>query len=521
MRSKRKIGRKYLALAGALAFLWGWGLPAPDLPFAADTEEAGGGAVGNVTSPVSPAPVKPAPKTAPGAKSKKKAVGQQKAPAQAPAPGGDAIVSPGGTDGLVLPSAVRRQYTGKPISLDLLDADLRNVLRLLSDLTGTNIVIEPDVTGRVTLKVEQVPWDQVLDMVLSMNDLGKEQVGSVIRVAKQGKLRQEWNQQAESIKAKQDLIESSKDLGELTTVYLAVSFAKPSDLATKINEAKSERGKVAVDDRTSVIIYSDYPARIVNARQLIGRLDRPTPQVLIEARIITLNRDTIKTLGVHFNMAFHHQTTPSPPVRDFVINGAEQALPVFGTVLSTLIGKTLVDVDLEISALETASELRIVAAPRVMTLDNKKATITQGTQVPYLTLSADQPVASNVFSTQFKDAVLELQVTPHITPDRKVLLAIEAKQDTVSTQLFGQQQQPGIDTRKIATELLVDDGNIVVIGGVMQNQDTYTLNKTPGLGDIPILGGLFRKNDSRVTKQELLIFISPRIVEVNKPPDRT
>jgi type IV pilus assembly protein PilQ len=136
-------------------------------------------------------------------------------------------------------------------------------------------------------------------------------------------------------------------------------------------------------------------------------------------------------------------------------------------------------------------------------------------------LSADQPVASNVFSTSFKDAVLELQVTPHITPDKKVLLSIEAKQDTVSDTKYGSQSQPGIDTRKISTELLVDDGNIVVIGGVMTNTDSYSLNKTPGLGDIPVLGGLFRKNDSRVTKQELLIFISPRIVEVNKPPDRS
>ena len=158
-----------------------------------------------------------------------------------------------------------------------MDADLRNVLRLLSDLTGTNIVIEPDVTGKVTLKVEQVPWDQVLDMVLSMNDLGKEQVGNVIRIAKQSKLRQEYLQQAEAIKAKQNLAETTRDLGELSTVYFPVNFGKPAEIAAKISDAKSERGKVAVDERTSLIIYTDYPARITGARQLLDPARPPDP----------------------------------------------------------------------------------------------------------------------------------------------------------------------------------------------------------------------------------------------------
>ena len=208
-------------------------------------------------------------------------------------------------EGIGTPSAARKQYTGKAVSLDLMDADLRNVLRLLSDLTGTNIVIEPDVTGKVTLKVEQVPWDQVLDMVLSMNDLGKEQVGNVIRIARQVKLRQEWLQQAEAIKAKQSLAESTRDLGELSTVYFSVNFGKPSEIAAKISDGKSERGKVSVDDRTSLIIYTDYPTRIANARQLLTRLDRPTSQVLIEARIVTLNSDTQRQLGM--NLSFSSQ----------------------------------------------------------------------------------------------------------------------------------------------------------------------------------------------------------------------
>ncbi|MFZ2447729.1 MAG: secretin and TonB N-terminal domain-containing protein [Syntrophobacteraceae bacterium] len=425
------------------------------------------------------------------------------------------VLPDGIPEGIGTPAAARKQYTGKPISLDLLDADLRNVLRLLADLTGTNIVIEPDVTGRVTLRVEQVPWDQVLDMVLSMNDLGKEQVGNVIRIARQGKLRHEWAQQTDAIRARQELAETTKDLGELSTVYLSVSFAKPAEIAVKIAEAKSERGKVAVDERTSLIIYTDYPARIANARQLMGRLDRPTPQVLIEARIISLNSEVRKSLGVRFGFS---ATNPANAtlVQNFAINGPP--LDFFTGNVSQLIGKTLVNVDLTIQALETANELRIMAAPRVMTLDNVKAVISQGVQIPYLKVG---DTASGITGTEFKDAVLELQVTPHITPDRKVRMTIEAKQDEPSLTVVGAQGQPGIETRKISTELLVDDGNIIVIGGVIRNRDSIQKSATPGLSNIPILGRLFKTEESDVGRTELLIFISPRIVEMSKPFDRT
>ncbi len=420
-------------------------------------------------------------------------------------------------EGLATPASARKEYTGKPISLDLLDADLRNVLRLLADLTGTNIVIEPDVAGKVTLKVEQVPWDQVLDMILSMNDLGKEQMGNVIRIAKQSKLRQEYAQQAESIRARQELAETVKDLGELSTVYLSVSFAKPAEIAAKLAEAKSERGKVAVDERTSLIIYTDYPARIANARQLLARLDRPTPQVLIEARIVSLRNQVTKQLGVNFSVSASFHPSPSSLVQDFAVNGP-QATNLFSFGLSQLINKTLLNVDLELQALETVNQLRIMASPRVLTLDNVKAVISQGTQIPYLSVSN---TTSGILATEFKDAVLELQVTPHITPDRKIRMTIEAKQDEPSQDVIGQQGQPGIDTRKISTELLVDDGNVIVIGGVVRNRDSIQKKATPGLSDIPLLGRLFKTEESDIDKTELLIFISPRIVETSKPFDKT
>jgi len=417
------------------------------------------------------------------------------------------------------PAAARKEYTGKTISLDLMDADLRNVLRLLSDLAGINIVIEPDVSGKVTLKVEQVPWDQVLDMVLAMNDLGKEQVGNVIRIAKQSKLRQEYVQQADAIKAKQSLAETTRDLGEISTVYLPVNFAKPSDVAAKITDGKSERGKVAVDERTSLIIYTDYPARVAGARQLLTRLDRPTPQVLIEARIITLTSETKRTLGVNLSFSSAHPST-GPATQNFAINPPTAGISQISANVYQLIGKTLINVDLEIQALQTVNLARVVAAPRVLTLDNVKATVSQGTEVPYLQVG---DTAANVTATAFKDATLELQVTPHITPDRKVRLLIAAKQDTVSATVYsvGTSTEPGIDTRKIQTELLVDDGNVIVIGGVINNQSTYSNSTTPGLADIPILGRLFKNEQTDDQRNELLIFISPKIVEVSTPYDKS
>jgi len=410
----------------------------------------------------------------------------------------------------------RAKYSGKPISLDLLDADLKNVLRLLADLSGTNIVIEPQVTGRVTLKVEQVPWDQVLDMVLAMNELGKERIGNVIRIAAQGKLKDEWSQKTSEIKARQDLLEAAKDLGEITTAYLSVNYAQPAEIAAKIAEAKSEKGKISVDDRTSLIIYADFPARIEAARHLLARLDKATPQVLIEARIVTATTDITKSLGVQwsFNSEHVNRTNENTPfVQNFQVNSFPQNL--FGFNMAQIIGQTLVQVDLQLSALENMNEVKIMAAPRVLTINNTKAIITQGTQIPYRKANE-----FGVISTEFKDATLELQVIPHITPDRKVRLEIKAKQDEPTVQTFevGGDNAVGIDTRKIETELLVDDGSILVIGGVIRNRDSLARDATPGLHQIPILGRLFKSETVASTRTELLIFISPKIVETPRIP---
>lgn len=416
---------------------------------------------------------------------------------------------------LELGATLTKTYTGKAISLDLLDADIKNVLRLIADITGSNMIIEPDVAGQVTLKVEQVPWDQVLDLILSMNNLGKEQVGNVIRIATRSKLKQEWKEQEEALRAQQKLLEAAKDFGEITTEYLAVNYAKPTEIAAKINEIKSEKGKISIDERTSLIIYTDYQSRLQNAKTLIARLDKPTPQVMIEARIVQLNRNASRDLGITWNFFLQHTSDDGSFFsQDFFVDHPGSG-DLFGFAFGQLTGQTIWNVDLVLSALENSGEGRIVSAPRVLTLDNVQALIKQGTQVPYLVLS-DQ----NVASTSLVDAVLELQVTPHITPDERVRLEIRAKKDQPDfANPIGIQGQIPINTREIQTELLVDNGAVIVIGGIIENTDERSEEGTPGLSNVPILGRLFKRNTVKTDKTELLIFISPKIVGFTAPDE--
>ncbi|MGC9193918.1 MAG: type IV pilus secretin PilQ [Syntrophobacteraceae bacterium] len=424
------------------------------------------------------------------------------------------------------PNGIVKKFTGKKISLDLMDADIRNVLRLLSQLTSTNIVVDPDVSGKVTLRVKNVPWDQVLAMVLSMNNLGMEQHGDVIVISKEEKLQKEYQQKLAAIQAKQKFDQTAKDTGDLVTVYFPVNFGTPADLASKISAEKSTNGKVSVDKRTSLIIYTDYPARITAARSMLERLDRPTPQVLIEARIITISSDANRSLGVKFSFdASPTSSTTNPangqPVgQSYIVNPPDQnVFNQFESTISQVIGKTLLYVDFQINALQTLNLARIVAAPRVLTLDNVKASISSGEEVPYLQPTGTVGAVTTIPTIAFMDAVLKLDVTPHITPDRKVKLLIDAKQDTVSTKYYniGYTTEPGIDTRKIKTELLVPDGNVVVIGGIINNQSNYENNLTPGLASIPLFGNLFKAETNEEQKNELLIFISPKVVEPTTP----
>jgi type IV pilus assembly protein PilQ len=406
-------------------------------------------------------------------------------------------------------------YTGKPISLDLQEADVKNVLRLLADVSGANIVIEPDVGGKVTLKVSRVPWDQVLDMILAMNNLGQEQTGGVIRIARQDKLKKELGEREAEFKARQQVMETAKEMGDIATNYLQVNYAQAAKIATKIEKMKSAKGKVTVDDRTNLILYSDYPAYIQSARELLAKLDLPTPQVLIEGRIVQLNSSASRELGITWN--FDSTSVNNSGVHQYLgnlaINHAVAATSTMGFGFGQILGQTLYNVDIQIQAAESAGKGKIVSAPRVLTLDNVEATIVQGTQIPYRKLSE-----FGVTTTEFKDATLELKVTPHITPDQKVRLEIKAKKEQPDfTQLVGADAAPAIQTRRVTTELLVADGDTIVIGGVIEDSESLNESRTPGLSQVPILGALFKNQRYQKAKNELLIFMSPRIANTGVP----
>ncbi len=400
---------------------------------------------------------------------------------------------------------IKKEYTGEPISLDLQDANLVNVLRLIADISGTNMIIEPGISGKVTLKVEKVPWDQVLDVILKMNGLGREQEGNIIRIAKLDKLRKEMEEIQKQIRAKQRVLETAQDLGEITQNYLQVNYAKADDIAKQIEEVKSDKGTISVDPRTNIIIYSDYPARVRRAREILAQLDRPTPQVLIEARIVQATDTFARGLGIDWSAQY--DVEDGNPAFSWAIN-----LPVAYTSSTALnIGKLLSTsfwtLDIMLMANESVGNVKIISAPRVLTLDGVEATISQGDEIPYLQMSQDG------VATEFKEAVLELKVTPHITPDQKVRLEIAAKKDQP-----GQERQTplgpavGIQTRKVETELLIDSGDTIVIGGVIENSERVNQERTPGLSKIPILGYLFKNKTTQITKQELLIFISPKVI---------
>ena len=400
---------------------------------------------------------------------------------------------------------IKKEYTGEPISLDLQDANLVNVLRLIADISGTNMIIEPGIKGKVTLKVEKVPWDQVLDVILKMNGLGREQEGNIIRIAKLDKLRKEMEEIQKQIRAKQRVLETAQDLGEITQNYLQVNYAKADEIARQIEEVKSDKGTISVDPRTNIIIYSDYPARVRRAREILAQLDRPTPQVLIEARIVQALDTFARALGIDWSAQY--DVEDGNPAFAWAINLPVPATSMAALSIGKLLNTTFWTLDIMLSANESVGNVKIISSPRVLTLDGVEATISQGDEIPYLQMSQDG------VATEFKEAVLELKVTPHITPDQKVRLEIAAKKDQP-----GQERQTplgpavGIQTRKVQTELLIDSGDTIVIGGVLENTERVSQERTPGLSNIPILGYLFKNKRTNVVKQELLIFISPKVI---------
>lgn len=404
-----------------------------------------------------------------------------------------------------------RRFTGEPISLDLKDADIRDVLKTFAKITGLNVVIDPDVSGSVTVSLDNVPWDQCLDIVLRINRLDYAVENNVLRVARIERLTQEKAQVA-AFKAEEEKARPMR------TVTKSLSYAKATDVAALLTSKEfilSPRGSVVVDQRTNQLIIRDSAERLEGILNLIDGLDQPNPQVIIEARIVETTRTFSQAIGVRWgftgNADAAHGTTTGWKFPNSITANGEVTLDKPGNgIISMTFADVLDSFDLNfaLQAAEASGLVKIVSSPKVTAQNNEKAHIQSGILLPI------QTVANNTVTVQYVDATLSLDVTPQITAEGTVLLDIDLKkrEPLAGIQLQGGQNAP-ISTRDARTKLLVRDGGTTVIGGIYKFTDQDQRSGVPGLSKIPIIGALFRNKDISVEHDELLIFITPRIIK--------
>jgi type IV pilus assembly protein PilQ len=430
-----------------------------------------------------------------------------------------------------------RRFSGTPIDVDYQGANLRTVLRQLSEIGGINLVIDPSVPTNATvdLRLTQVPWDQVMDVVLRSGQLTYELEGPVLRVLTREARTRELQAEAEEKKA-------SEEAPDLESLRVKLNYSPAGDVKTLLEDARiiSARGTVEVNERTNMLIVQDLPENLAEIETLIAELDRPEPQVEIEAKILQTNRDTARALGVQWgfngrvapelgntsNLAFPNRgsvggrvqqqgsvtqggpevdprATPLERANTAVNLGVPGASSALGLSLGAINGAF--NIDMQLTALEHEGMLKILSTPRVTTQNNKPAEVTQGFQIPF------QTVANNTVTVNFRDAALKLMVTPQITAANTVIMRITLENGVpdFSRAVNG---NPSINTQRADTQVQVPDGVTTVIGGILQTQEVSSQDQTPGISRIPLLGWLFRRNESRNDSQELLIFITPRII---------
>jgi len=432
-------------------------------------------------------------------------------------------------------------YVGERLSLTFQDVETRALLQILADTSGQNIVISDTVQGSMTIRLQNVPWDQALDIVLRLKGLDKRKQDNVIIVAPAEEL---------AAREKADLA-ARKDIAELAPLrseYVQVNYAKAQDMAELIKSQGgsllSPRGAVAVDERTNTLLLQDTADRLADIRRLVATLDIPIRQVLIEARIVIVNDDFTRELGVRAgytgirsngndgaiitgggasavdtslgsvldNLANTGNIGPvAVPTGAAATDRYNVNLPVVspaGRLAFAVLGSDYI-VDLELSAAQAEGRGEIKSSPHVITANQKEASIEQGVEIPY-----QQAASSGATTVEFKKAVLALKVTPQITPDNRIILDLNVKKDSVGSVIVttGGVGVPSIDTREISTQVLVNDGQTVVLGGILETEDRSTIKKVPYLGDIPVLGNLFKQTSRTNNKDELLIFVTPKIL---------
>lgn len=416
----------------------------------------------------------------------------------------------------------KQVFTGKRISLNFQNISIRAVLQLLADFTGINIVVSDNIKGDITLRLNDIPWDQALDIILTTQGLDKRRTGNVMLV---------------DTKANLDKIEESKlksqqiiaRLEPMRSDLVQINYAKAADLAVLIkdkqNSLLSERGKISVDVRTNTIWIQDTATKIEEVRELVKQLDVPVKQVLIEARIVEVSKDFSQDIGIRWGVS-------RPPTLSGTLAGANQmqqgvapanvtpftdrlnldlvAAPA-SLVTPATIGIALAKIndnillDLELSALESEGRAELISSPRLITVNQQSAVIESGQEIPY-----QEATSSGATAVAFKKAVLSLKVTPQITPDSKILMDLQINQDTASPQTFN--GVPAILTKEIQTNVLVNNGQTIVLGGIYTQDKTKTINRIPFFGQLPVVGGLFRNSQVGLKNDELLIFITPKII---------
>lgn len=412
-------------------------------------------------------------------------------------------------------------YSGEKLSLNFQNIEVRAVLQVIADFTGLNIITSDTVTGNLTLRLKDVPWDQAMDIITQSKGLTMRKNGNVIMVAPADEVAAKEKQ---SLEASQQI----EDLEPLRTEVYTLKYMKAESLKNILSDPKqkilSKRGSAVLDPRTNTVFVQDTAKYLDQVQAIINKTDIPVKQVMIESRLVLADEKFGKSLGARFGVQKQHSgdnsyaiggqlsdslATSGSTTVSANANGLNSNLPVsnaFGSVAFSLFrlpaGLLL---NLELTALETDNRGKIVSSPRVTTANQQKAKIAQGTEIPYLEASS-----SGATNVQFKEAVLSLEVTPQITPDEKIIMDLEVKKEKVGTVFFG---VPSIDTQKVNTQVLVSNGETAVLGGIFEQTERHDVDKVPFFGDLPIVGNVFKRRVTQNDKTELLIFITPKIMD--------
>ena len=453
---------------------------------------------------------------------------------RAPSAGGKSLPSPFENE-LLEESLEAPKYTGEHITLDFQNADIHNILRIIADVSGLNIVTSDEVKGNVTIRLRDVPWDQALDVVLESKDLGKLAMGNVVRIAPADKIKKAQERKLETKK-------TEEQLEPLVTSVLPVNFAKASSIATTIKGKEvglvTDRGSITAEDRTNVLIVKDIRKAVDEIAAMVKRLDKATPQVLISARIVQADSDFTKGLGVQWGGSYRNQSdkthfglsgvntgtarnlfdtttiagdapnwsTTVVPSPSLAVNMPTNQAAGIGLTLGRL-GGTALDLDLRLDIGETVGSAEVIARPKIVTMDNKKATIRQGEKYPYVVRDDEGQL-----STELKDIELVLEVTPRIAFDGSVNMEISVKRNAIGS-IVNSLGDPSIASREAVTEVLVKNGETSVIGGIIEEETRNNINRVPFLGELPIINIFFKGETRDTSKKELLIFITPQVLE--------